>query len=647
MKMFSSGRIGELELKNRVIVAPNGIRGEADADGTLSDRAIARYTAYARGGAGLITVGHLHVENKVEDHLNGVWSNKPRIDGEVYKLKWEMLTNAVHDYGAKVSANLSAGFGRMAYPDTVNTNPVLAPSEVPCYWNPAITARAMTKEEIRSIVQAMGTAAARLRSVGVDAVELHACAGHLIDQFLSEPWNHRTDEYGGSTENRLRFLLEILSDIKNKAGADFPVIVRMSLKNYVPGGRDLEESLEMVRILEKSGVDAIHATAGTYEYRRFANPSTYRPVGEPARFAEMIKPEVSIPVIAFGKLYDPAVGERLLQEGKADFIALARPWLADQDWAEKARTGRWEDIRPCIGCHEGCLVRSLENKYVSCALNPTSGMERELTLEQARDVKKILVIGGGPGGMEVSRVAALRGHTVTLVEKSGELGGSFLAAAKPDFKADLRNFIDYEKRQVAKLPVRVRLNTEATAELVEKMAPDAVVMATGAVPVVPQKLPGVENACTAVEVLNGQKECAGSSAVVIGGGTVGCETAAWLAESMEDVTVVEMRPELLADLNVFNRKQLIELMEERRIKTMTDTTVTEIKKDGVVVRTASGEEKTLKADNVLLAVGMRPADELRCELAGKDVQLYSIGSCVRPGIVMGAIWDAYRLGRML
>ena len=495
MKLFERGKIGTLELKNRIIVAPNGIRGEANPDGNLSDRAIDRYVSYARGGAGMITVGHLHVENEVESHLDGVWSNKPRIDSAVYKLQWGILADAVHDYGAKLAVHLSAGFGRMAYPDTVSTNEVVAPSSQPCYWNPKITARELTLDEIGRLIDAMGAAALRLKSVGVDAVDLHASAGHLIDQFLSGIWNKRTDAYGGSTAGRARFLIDIVAKIKACCGQDFPVTVRMSLKNYIEGGRDFEESFEIMKLLEQNGVNAIHAAAGCYEYRRFQNPSTYQPAGVSVRFAELAKSAVSIPVITFGKLGDPELAEKVLSEGKADFIALARPFLADSEWPNKAKAGKWDDIRPCIGCHDGCLQRSLENKYVTCAVNPAAGMERALALSPAEQTKRVLVVGGGPGGMEAARVAALRGHRVTLLEKNSRLGGALLTASVPDFKQDLRTLIRYQSKQLANLGVDVRLGVEATPEIVKEYSPDAVFVATGASPVIP-RIPGIEHAVT-------------------------------------------------------------------------------------------------------------------------------------------------------
>lgn len=648
MKLFETGKIGKLEIKNRIIVAVNGIRGEADPDGSLSLRAIDRYVSYAKGGAGLITVGHIHVENEVENHLDGAWSNTPRVDSAVYIKKWSILADAVHDYGAKLSVQLSAGFGRMMYPDVLKKNKSpIAPSSQPCYWDPKITARELTVEEIKKLVRAMGEAAARLKAAGVDAVELHGGAGHLIDQFLSGIWNKRKDEYGGDIKGRMRFPLEIIDSIKAAAGDDFPVIIRHSLKNYREGGRDFEESLEMARYLEQAGIDAIHATAGCYEYRRYANPSTYQPAGSVVRMAELVKGAVSIPVVTFGKLRNPELAEKVLCEGKADFIALARPFLADPEWPNKTRDGKWDDIRPCIGCHDGCLQRSLENKYVSCAVNPAAGMERELALKPAGKCKSVLVVGGGPGGMEAAIVAAYRGHQVTLLEKNARLGGNLIPASAPEFKKDLRDLTSYLSTQVAKLGVNVKFGVEATPELIENMAPDVVIIAAGATPIVP-RIPGKDKskAICAIDLLNSGKDI-GQTAVIVGGGVVGCEAAAFLAGKGVQVTIVEMAAKLAADLNVMNRNELMEILADHNIKMLTDTTVSEISDEGVIVIEKSGEKKELKADGVIMAVGLRPRDSLQKALTGKAAELYTVGDCVRPRKIMAAIWEGYRLARLI
>ena len=647
MELFKPGRIGKLQIKNRIIMAVNGNYGEADPDGGLSSRAIDSYVTQAKGGVGLITAGHIYAENEVENHLDGSWSRTPRIDSSVYTLKWSILADAVHDYGAKLSVQLSAGLGRMAFVAALRLHGAVAPSTQPCYWDPNVIARELTIEEIKKIAKALGEATARLKGAGIDAIELHGGAGHLIDQFLSPIWNKRKDKYGGDLEGWIRFPLEIIASIKATAGEDFPVIFAHSIKNYVEGGRDIEESLEMARRFEQAGVNAIHATAGCYEYRRFINPSIYQPSGCSVGMAEATKRAVSIPVITFGKLGHPEVAERVLSEGKADFIALARPLLADPEWPNKVREGSWDDIRPCIACHNGCLGRLLQDKYVSCAVNPAAGMEREFALRPAERCKSVLVIGGGPGGMEAARVAASRGHQVTLWEKSDHLGGNLVPASVPDFKENLRRLIDYLSTQIRKLGVDIKLGTTATPEMVQEMAPQVVIIATGATPIIP-KIPGVDKSkvSCATDILMGSKDV-GKTVVVVGGGLIGCEVAAFLAGKSKQVTLIEMMDSLAADVNVVNRDQLMMMLAERNIEMLTNTTTSEIIDGGVIVNGKSGEKRELKADGVVLAVGLESQDSLQQALMGKVAELRAIGDCVQPRKVIDAIWEGFRFARLI
>ncbi|MFC1983408.1 FAD-dependent oxidoreductase [Chloroflexota bacterium] len=647
MKLFESGRIGKLQIKNRIVMIVNGNYGEADPDGGLSSRAIDGYVARAKGGAGLLTAGHIYVENEVENHLDGPWSRAPRIDSSVYTLKWSMLADAVHDYGAKLSVQLSAGVGRMAFVGALRLHGAVAPSTQPCYWDSNVMARELTIEEINKITKAVGEAAARLKDAGIDAVELHGGAGHLIDQFLSPVWNKRKDKYGGDLEGWIRFPLEIIASIKAAAGEDFPVIFAHSIKNYVEGGRDIDESLEMARRFEQAGVNAIHATAGCYEYRRFINPSIYQPSGCSVGIAETTKRAVSIPVIAFGKLGNPELAESVLSEGKADFVALARPLLADPEWPNKVREGGWDDIRPCIACHDGCLGRLLQDKYVSCAVNPAAGMEREFALRPAERCKSVLVVGGGPGGMEAAMVAASRGHRVTILEKSDHLGGNLVPASVPDFKKDLRDLIKYLSTQIMKLGVDVKLGTEATPELVQRMAPEVLIIATGATPIIP-KIPGVDKSkvSCAIDVLMGNKDL-GETVVVVGGGMIGCEVAAFLAGQGKKVTLIEMMDSIATDVNVVNRDQLMIMLAERNIEMLTNTTASEITDSGVIVNGKSGGRGELKADGVVLAMGLESQDGLQQALMDEVAELRAIGDCVQPRKVINAIWEGFRFARLI
>lgn len=647
MKLFEPGRIGKMQTKNRLVMAVNGNNTKADPDGMMSWRAIDAYVTQAKGGVGLLTVGHFYVENEVENHLDGPWSITPRTDSVVYVSNWSILADAVHDYGAKLAVQLSPGYGRMVLADYSRLHGAIAPSAQPCFFDPRVIARELTIKEIEKLVKAMGEGAARLKVAGIDAVELHGGAGHLIDQFLSPCWNKRKDRYGGGLEGRIRFALEIIASIKEAAGEDFPIIFRHSLKNFVEGGRDVAESLEMARRFEQAGVDAIHAAAGCYEHRRFINPAIYQPAGCSVGWAEAAKGAVSIPVITFGKLGYPELAERVLKEGKADFIALARPLLADPEWPNKAREGRWDDIRPCIGCHDGCLGRQYQGKYPSCAVNPASGLERELALRPAEKPKSVLVVGGGPGGMEAAMIAASRGHRVTLWERNAHLGGNLIPASVPDFKEDLIALTKYLSTQIIKLGVDVKLGVEATPELIQQMAPEVLIIATGATPIIPE-IPGVDKGIVshAIDVLVAGKDV-GDTVVVIGGGLIGCEVAMFLAGKGKRVTVVEMLDRLADNVNGVNRGQLMMMMAERNITMLAGTTALGITDSGVIVNGKQGKKKDLKADAVVLAVGLKSQDGLQQALAGKVPELRAIGDCVQPRKIMDAMWEGFRFARLI
>jgi len=647
VKLFESGRIGKLQIKNRIIMAPMGVAGLAEPDGGISSRIIDYYVARAKGGVGLITTGGLSAEYEVENDLDDIWSSTPRIDRNVYLSQWSVLADAIHDYDAKLSILLNPGAGRVTHvPTAVQSQPV-APSAQPLFWDPTVMAREITVEEIEKLVVAFGKAAKRIKAAGIDAIELCAHGGYLFDQFMTPMWNKRKDKYGGDLEGRLRFSLEVIASIKAAAGEDFPVIYRYSIKHYTEGGREIEESQEIARRLEQAGVDAIDASSGCYEALHWMVPPVYQPRGCFVHMAEAIKKAVSIPVIAVGRLGYPELAEDVLKEGKADFIMLGRSLLADPEWPNKVGEGRLDDIRPCIGCDDGCLGRLFGGKHLSCTVNPATGIERRLALEPAKKQKSVLVIGGGPGGMEAARVAALRGHKVTLWEKSSQLGGNLIPAAVPDFKEDLRRLIDYLSTQIRKLGVDVKLGTTATPEMVQKMAPQVVIVATGATPIIPD-IPGVDKSivATANEILLGKKE-AGETVVIRGGGLVACELGVFLAGKGKKVTLVTRMEKLAPDASTANRSQLMEMVIQSKVEVLTNTTVSEVTNDGVITSDRSEEKKRLKADTVVLALGFEPRDELHQALMGKVAELRAIGDCAAPRKIIDAMWEGFRFARLI
>lgn len=644
-KLFEPGRIGDLIIKNRVVMAPMGVIGLVEMDGRFSERAIDYYAARAEGGTGLIITGACAVDNTVECKMVDCWSTLPRVDSPMFITRLSELADAVHEYGAKIALQLTAGMGRVISASLFPGARPVAPSSLPWIWDPSIMARELSKTEIKKLVEAFGQAAGIVKVAGIDAIELHGHEGYLLDQFKTALWNKRTDEYGGSLEGRLRFPLEVIQAIKAGAGKDFPVIYRYGIKHYLPGGRELEESLEIAKRFEKAGVSALHVDAGCYETWYWAHPPIYMPSGCMVELAAEVKKVVSIPVITVGKLGSPELSERVLREGMADFVALGRPLLADPEWPNKVREGRLDEICPCIGDQEGCFSRIFERKYISCTVNPTVGMEKKLVLTPALKPKVVFVIGGGPGGMEAARVAALRGHQVTLWEKHDRLGGNLLAASVPDFKQDLRPFIDYLSTQIKKLRVKVVLGKEVTPEEVLQAKPAAVIVATGATSIVPLVKGMKDDVVTAVELLLGRKRV-GQKILIAGGGLVGCETAVYLAQMEKKVTVVEMLGDVALGMNKTNRMKLLEMLANSGVDILTGTRLVEITNQGVVVK-AEGTLKTLNTDTIVLALGFRPEAEFVEKLRGQVSELYSVGDCVRPRGILDAIWEAYRIGRLL
>ncbi|MBI2858551.1 MAG: FAD-dependent oxidoreductase [Chloroflexi bacterium] len=644
MKLFEQGHIGRLSLKNRIVMAPMGTRLHCP-DGRLAQRAIDYYVARARGGTGLIITGSVGVIHSLGGQ--SVAPIYPFADDKVYVTRLNELAEAVHDYGARVSVQLHAGLGRATAP-AADSDVVVAPSRLPVFGKPELTTREMSADDIRRLVRAYEIAAEVVCEAGIDCIDIHAHKGALVDQFMTPLWNMRTDEYGGDLENRLRFPIEVIRAIKKGAGADFPVTFRYGLIHYLEGGREIEEGLAIARRLEAAGADALLIDAGCEETIYWIHPPTTLPPGCMVDLAARTKEVVSIPVIAVGKLGYPMLAEEVLQAGKADFVALGRQLLADPEWPNKVREGRFEDICPCIGDHEGCEARISNRKYISCTVNPAVGMERDFALTPAERRKTVLVVGGGPAGMEAALISAKRGHRVTLVERNTDLGGNLNPASAPGFKQDYARLRDYLVSQVKKAGVIVELGKEATLETVKTMKPDAVFIATGAASVIPE-IPGIDTgtAVTAIDLLLGKKE-AGETVVVIGGGVAGTEAALYLAQKGRAVTIVEICDSVAR--NVFhkdNRLHLLKLLGEAKVRILTETRVLEITEKGAMISDKDGRISFLDADTVVLAVGLRSEDKLSKALASTAPEVFTIGDCVQPRKVINAIWEAFRTARLV
>jgi 2-enoate reductase len=593
--LFQPGSIGKLEIRNRIVMAPMATTGLFELDGRYSQRGIDYYVERAKGGVGLIITGTIAADVEIEKRAWGPWTVLPRADSYIYIPRLNELTDAVHDFGAKIAAQLTVGWGRNAKGFIIQSGWAIAPSPQPCFWNPNIMARGLTVDEIKRLVRAFGEAAGFIKMAGFDAIEIHGHEGYLLDEFMTSKWNKRTDEYGGDLEGHLRFPLQVIEATIKAVGPDFPIIYRMAARHHIEEGRDIEESIVIVKRLEEAGISCLHIDAGCYEAWKWSHPLIYMERGCNVEDAAAIKKAVGIPVITVGRLGYPELAERVIAEGKADFIALGRPLLADPEWPNKVKTRRFEDIRPCIGDFDGCLGRIFyEGRSLSCSVNPQSGMEREFTIKPAPQKKSILVIGGGPGGMEASRVAALRGHQVTLWEKNAQLGGNLVPGSVPNFKSDTKDLIRYLSSQLKKLGVQIELNKEASPELVKEANPDEVIIATGATPLIPDiRGNDKKQMITAIDVLLGKKET-GKRVVIIGGGIVGCETALWLARQGKKVSIVELQDDVMMDIFPDNKKQILKMLAEAGATMMKGVKILEVNAKAVIIESQERKGRFLR-----------------------------------------------------
>lgn len=633
-KLFEPITVKGMTLKNRLVVGPMEVI-YCEKDGTITERYLKYVEEKAKGGWGLI-INEAHAiseEARAFDCCSGVWKDE-QIEGE------KKVAEAAHKYGAKIAIQLIHG-GRQ----TIATGaPVVGPSPIKDPTREQ-TPRELTVEEIHKIVEDFGDAALRVKKAGFDAVEIHGAHGYLIQEFTSHYSNKRTDEYGGSLRNRARFSLEIIANIRKKVGPNFPIIYRMSTTELLMNGEGLTiaDSRALAKWYEEAGVDMIHCTVGNYTTIRYMLPPAAVPHGFQADYAEEIKKAVSIPVITVGRYNDPYIAEAALENGKADLICMARPSLADPHFPNKAKEGRCDEIIRCLGCQLGCITQLYKDEPIRCTVNPRTGKEYIYTNEPAPIKKNVVVVGGGVAGMEAAIAAAGRGHKVTIYEKSDRLGGQWLLAIVPPYKQEMATFIEWQKNQIKKLGIEVKLNTVFSADDVTGDV-GAVILATGASPIVP-KIKGVElpHVYLANDVLSGKK-IAGERIAIIGGGEVGAETAAFLASSREKVAIFEMLPKIAAEGESSVNYFLFEYLNKFNVDMFTNSKVMEIKLDSISYE-QNGEIKNYNGiDTVILALGSRPYNPFEEELKNKGVNVVTIGDAekVRQGI--DAIEKGYIVG---
>lgn len=654
--LFSPISIGKVSIKNRFAMAPMGPLGLGDAQGGFNQRGIDYYTARARGGTGLIITGVTFVDNTIEEHGMPNCPNSTYNPVQFVRTAREM-TERVHAYNARIFLQMSGGFGRVTIPTNLGEFPPVAPSPIQHRWLDK-TCRALTVDEIHELVRDFGEGAYNAKRAGFDGVQIHAVhEGYLIDQFAISLFNQRTDEYGGSLENRLRFAREIVEEIKRRCGQDFPVMLRYSPKSFIkalregalPGeefeekGRDLPEGVEAAKLLVSYGYDALDVDVGSYDAWWWSHPPMYQKKGLYMPYAKLVKENVDVPVLCAGRMDDPDMAEGAVNDGVCDIISLGRPLLADPDYVNKLRRGERKCIRPCISCQEGCMGRIQEYSMVNCAVNPQAARERVTAYNPVLKAKRVLVIGGGVAGCEAARVLAERGHKPEIMERSGHLGGNLLAAGAPPFKEDDIALVHWYENEMQRLNVPVHFNTAVDPDSALYEEYDAVIVATGATP---KKFSLGENApvYTATDALLG-KTPIGERVTVVGGGLVGCETALWLAQEGKRVTIVEALDRLMAvnkPLCHANSEMLERLLPFHGVETLVSSSVQKYEGGKIFVKTPQGERQ-LDCDTVILSVGFREDRGVFDAWENSAREIYLLGDAKRVANIMYAVWDAFEV----
>ena len=643
-------QIGRLNIRNRFCMAPIGGGQHHFPGGGLKDETIQYLIERAKGGFGLIFTGAIAADGTV-DPYTGVG---PAIlqNPDAFKMTATELNERAGAYGTKIFAQITMGLGRN-YPN------LPAPSPVHVFRHPGEVSPELTRDQIKSKIESVVKASKIAKDSGFSGVEVHSIHwGYLLDQFALSMMNHRTDEYGGSLENRLRAAKEILEGIKQECGSDFPVSMRLGLKTFVKGfeqasltgeeeiGRTLEEGIEIAKLLESYGYDCLNVDTGIYDSFYYACPPMYMPKGYLVELAAKAKEAVNIPILAGGRMNEADIAERAIRDGKIDAVVLGRAALADPEYPNKVLTGHTEKIRPCIACNQGCITRLQQGKQPTCAVNPVAMREVRYALRPCVQPKKVVVVGGGAAGMEAARTAAMRGHKVSLYEKNESLGGNLIPGGSHSFKKEVRELNAWYQNELKALPVEIHTGANVTAGQLRNMDADVIILAAGSVPVMP-KVPGIDDkkVIGCMEAF-AHPEKVGQKVMVIGGGLVGCEMALEYARDGKEVTVVEALPKILSagiPSPIPNGQMIPDLFEHHHVAVLEGHRLFAVE-DGRAILESGGQKKVLDADSVVIAVGFRPVPSMAQELLGCGAAVYEIGDGQKVSTILHAVWDGYEVG---
>ena len=639
--LFQPGQIGTLTVPNRIVMAPMATN-YPNEQGGVTDTLIDYYEARAKGGAGLIIV-----ENCCVDHPAGkAGAVQLRLDEDRFIPGISRLVDAVHYYGAKIAIQINHSGPSTTPVKTGGKGPVGASTIT--YAAHLAPPRVLEREEIEGIIEKFGQAALRAKKANFDAIELHGAHGYLMAHFMSLYTNNRADEYGGDMKGLLLLPVKVIRRVRQLVGKSYPIIFRISGDEFIEGGRGIEESKQMAKMLEEEGVDAFHVSAGTHPAMHPSGTLSIEPMayeqGWRVYLAEELKKAVRVSVIAVGVIRDPELADGILAQGRADFVALGRGLIADPDWPNKAKNGKGEEIRRCISCNEGCIRRrAFMDLPMRCTVNAEVGkLPRFKITPLLGRPKRVLVVGGGPGGMEAARILKIRGHEVTLWEKKNVLGGQLVFAGIPSFKKKLLWFLDYLKGQMDQLLVHYELGREATAPDILKFDPDELVLATGAIPDIPP-IPGIQspNVNRVEEIMIEDYRGRGSKIIVMGGGAKGAEAALFLAEKGEQVTIVEMFGEIVGDMDLISRNDLLSRLESRHVSLLTQTKIISCENRGIQVILKDDRKTFIEGEKLVLSLGYKPLNQLERDLKEKITRIHCIGDCYQPRKIIDAVSEAY------